>query len=132
MRKFALIAILLVALIGTFALVHATVSTTAGGADDPVVTRSYVESRVSFTAIELMEGQRLIGGDGTEIILRSGEATAIDNGYNGVSNLTLGIDLMTGNEVGENHLLLVPRGDGRGITAVTDVWVMVRGNYTIQ
>jgi len=42
------------------------------------------------------------------------------------------MDLMTGSQVVTNHLLLVPRNDGRGITAVTDIWVMVRGTYTVQ
>jgi hypothetical protein len=63
--------------------------------------------------------------------LRSGEATAIDNGYNGVANLTAGMDMMTGNNIELNHLLLVPRADGRGILATTEAWVMVRGSYSI-
>lgn len=103
-----------------------------GSETDPVVTKSYVDSRTSYSPISLTAGQKLIGGEGTEIILRSGEATAIDNGANGISDLTIGTDLMTGSQVGTNHLLLVPRNDGRGITAITDIWVMVRGTYTIQ
>ncbi|MBE6034225.1 MAG: hypothetical protein E7222_05935 [Clostridiales bacterium] len=103
-----------------------------GSESDPVVTKSYVDSKTSFSPISLTAGQKLIGGEGTEIILRSGEATAIDNGANGISDLTVGMDLMTGSQVVTNHLLLVPRNDGRGITAVTDIWVMVRGTYTVQ
>nr|WP_315023340.1 hypothetical protein [uncultured Aminipila sp.] len=103
-----------------------------GSESDPVVTKSYVDSRTSYSPISLTAGQKLIGGEGSEIILRSGEATAIDNGANGVSDLTIGTDLMTGSQVVTNHLLLVPRNDGRGITAVTDIWVMVRGTYTVQ
>lgn len=103
-----------------------------GSEADPVVTKSYVDSRTSYSPISLTAGQKLIGGEGTEIILRSGEATAIDNGANGISDLTIGTDLMTGSQVVTNHLLLVPRNDGRGITATTDIWVMVRGTYTIQ
>jgi hypothetical protein len=74
----------------------------------------------------------VLGKSGTEIILRSGEATAIDNGANGVSDITAGKDLMTGQSVGQNHLLLVPKDDGRGIQATTDLFVMVRGAYSIQ
>ncbi|MHC1721624.1 MAG: hypothetical protein AB9836_00315 [Aminipila sp.] len=103
-----------------------------GSESDPVVTKSYVDSRTSYSPISLTAGQKLIGGEGAEIILRSGEATAIDNGANGVSDLTIGTDLMTGSQVVTNHLLLVPRNDGRGIKAVTDIWVMVRGTYTVQ
>ena len=103
-----------------------------GSSNDPLVSKSYVDSKVSYTPIEVKMGQKLIGKEGTEIILRSGIATAIDNGANGVSDITGGTDLMTGANVGLNHLLLIPRDDGRGITAVTDIWVMIRGEYTIQ
>lgn len=103
-----------------------------GSENDPLVTKSYVDSAVSYTPVQLAAGQVLIGGEGTEIILRSGIATAIDNGANGVSDITAGLDLMTGADVGLNHLLLVPRDDGRGITAVTEIWVMIRGEYTIR
>ena len=49
-----------------------------------------------------------------------------------IADLTGGADLMTGASVELNHLLLVPRNDGRGITAVTDIWVMVRGEYNVN
>jgi len=103
-----------------------------GSEEDPVVSRSYVDAKTSFLPVELAEGRKLIGSGGAEIILRSGDAAAIDNGENGVSDLTSGTDLMSGDRVGLNHLLLIPRDDGRGITALTDAWVMVRGDYTIQ
>jgi hypothetical protein len=131
MKRSLIFAIALVVLLGIGAIVYAT-SDGPGAVDDPLVSRSYVQALVSFSLVELTEGQRLIGGEGTEIILRSGEATAIDNGFNGVSNLTAGADLMTGNIVELNHLLLVPRADGRGILATTEAWVMVRGSFTIQ
>ncbi|MCL1982056.1 MAG: hypothetical protein FWG53_03050 [Clostridiales bacterium] len=103
-----------------------------GSESDPVVSKSYVDAKTSFEPIQLEEGQKLIGVEGTEIILRSGEAFAIDNGENGVSDLTSGKDLMSGDQVAANHLLLVPRDDGRGIMALTEAWVMVRGGYEIQ
>jgi len=131
MKRSLVFAIIIVMILGTLAIVYA-VNDGPGSAYDPLVSRSYVQQLVSFSLVELTEGQRLIGGEGTEIILRSGEATAIDNGFNGVSNLTAGVDLMTGNIVELNNLLLVPRADGRGIHATTDAWVMVRGSFTIQ
>lgn len=114
-----------------------------GSEDDPIVTKSYVDSQIAglksggtssgtYQAVQLTAGQKLTGDEGTEVILRSGEATAIDNGANGVSDLTGGSDLMTGQSVGQNHLLLIPRNDGRGIQAITEIYVMVRGSYTIQ
>ncbi len=74
----------------------------------------------------------MLGKSGTEIILRSGEATAIDNGANGVSDITEGKDLMTGHSIGQNHLLLIPKDDGRGLQAITDLFVMIRGPYSVQ
>jgi len=130
MRKSFLVIAVLVALLLVSVVARAT-SNVPGTEDDPVVSKSYLDARITFTAVELTGGQKLIGNGGTEMILRSGEASAIDNGANGISDLTAGIDLMTGEQVGLNHLIMVPRTDGRGITALTDAWVMVRGEYEI-
>ncbi|HWQ78338.1 MAG TPA: hypothetical protein VN381_05960 [Anaerovoracaceae bacterium] len=121
----------------------AAAADTPGSEGDPVVTKSYVDSLIAqikggggasstYTVVEVKAGQSLLGGGGAEIILRSGEATALDNGANGISDITGGKDLMTGQSVGLNHLLLVPKDDGRGIHAVTDLFVMVRGSYSLQ
>ena len=132
MKKRSLIVALVVTVVLGMTLSFAAFATgTPGTENDPLVTKSYVDAKATYTPIQLTMGQKLIGDEGTEIILRSGIATAIDNGANGVSDITAGVDLMTGYDVGLNHLLLIPRNDGRGITAVTDIWVMVRGNYTI-
>lgn len=113
-----------------------------GSENDPVVTKSYVDSKIAaissdgegfvFQPVSLDAGDKLIGGEGTEIILRSGEAKAITNGTNGISDLTSGKDLSQGAAISQNHLLLVPRADGRGISAVTGTWVLIKGSYTIQ
>jgi len=123
--------------------VVAAASETPGSKEDPVVTKSYVDNQIArlmgsggstetYKAIMLTAGQKLIGHEGTEVILRSGEATAIDNGVNGISDVTGAMDLMTGQKVAQNHLLLIPRSDVRGIQATTEIWVMVRGTYTIE
>lgn len=133
--------VIIITILGLTVVVAA--SDTPGSKEDPVVTKSYVDNQIArlmgsggstetYKAIMLTEGQRLIGNEGTEVILRSGEATAIDNGANGVSDVTGAKDLMTGQNVAQNHLLLIPRSDGRGIQANTEIWVMVRGAYTIQ
>lgn len=141
-----LLTVLAICLTATVAIAVAA-SAQAGSSDDPLVTKSYVDGKIAevkqnsggssgsaatYKAISLEEGQKLIGKDGTEIILRSGEATAIDNGSNGISDLTAGKDLWTGDTVNSNHQLLVPRADGRGIKAKTIIWVMVRGDYAIE
>jgi hypothetical protein len=86
----------------------------------------------AFKVIDLNKDEKLIGAEGTEIILRSGTALAIDNGVDGVSDLTLGKDLKGGEGIFKNHHLIVPRSDGRGILATSQIWVMVKGDYQIQ
>ncbi|NCB41869.1 MAG: hypothetical protein EOM59_04540 [Clostridia bacterium] len=115
----------------------------AGTAADPVVTKSYVDalfasisegnsSAGAFQVVEVQAGAKLIGEAGTEMILRGGKATAIDNGKDGISDLTAGKDLKTGTSVSMNHLLLIPKDDGRGILCTIRSWVMVKGEYEIQ
>ena len=115
--------------------------TGAGSAADPVVTKSYVDELFAtvnqggstiFQVVEVPAGSKLIGGAGTEMILRGGKATAIDNGVDGISDLTAGKDLKSSTAVISNHLLLVPKDDGRGISCSVQSWVMVKGEYTIE
>jgi hypothetical protein len=120
---------------------------TPGSAQDPVVTKSYVDARITdlenkligsqgtssaYVPLQILQGKTLLGGVGTEIIFRSGEATAIDNGLNGISDITSGSDLRTGEPLTLNHLIVIPKEDGRGITAKTDIWVLIKGKYTIK
>ncbi|WZL72172.1 hypothetical protein QBE52_13890 [Clostridiaceae bacterium 35-E11] len=86
----------------------------------------------SFVVVQLEKGQRLVGGEGTELILRAGEANAIDSQSGGLANVTNGKDLRMGDKVDLNNLLLIPRNDGRGIIAKSNIYVMVKGSYTIQ
>ena len=129
----------------------------AGSADDPIVTKSYVDKTVEsaieayekkhsgegssgsgaaqgygFEVVKINEGEKLICGEGTEIVVRSGKAFAIDHGRDGVSDITSGSDLMSGDTAASNHLLIVPRNDGRGIKASTEVYAMVKGKYEIK
>ncbi len=77
-------------------------------------------------------GKTLVQGEtGTEMILRSGSATAVDNGKNGISDLTGGKDLRMGTNITQNHLLLIPGSDGRGIKTVGECFVMINGGYTL-
>ncbi len=103
-----------------------------GSEQDPLVTRSYVDGKVKMAVVEVAAGKQLIGSAGTEIIVRSGNATAIDTQSGGLSDVTAGKDLKMGDVAPTNHLLIVPRDDGRGIKAVTSLFVMVRGNYKVQ
>ncbi len=92
-----------------------------------------------FTVVSLEPGQFLEGKQGTEIILRAGNASVVaktfdDGTVNGLTNITTGEDMISGS-VPMNHLLFVPRSDGRGVKAEsyhTDVIFMVKGEYTIK
>lgn len=129
-----------------------------GSKEDPIVTLSYVELKLeqlkdyvdqkSFSSnqpntgdsvqsqtlevVELKKGQNLIAGAGTEIILRSGQAVAIVSSLGGLSDVTEGKDLKKDEKIPANHLLIIPRADGRGIRALTDCFVLVRGGHTIN
>lgn len=75
-------------------------------------------------------GTFILGGEGTEIILRGGSALAVCPGVNGLSNLTAGADIANGQEVPLNNLIVIPRKDGRGILIENDAYIMVRGEIT--
>ncbi len=135
---------ILILVIGTVSVYAAT---TAGSESDPLVTKSYVDAEIAkiknsqsqtggastnYEVVHLQAGDKIIGGEGTEIILRAGEATAIDNGSNGISDMTSGTELWSGNAVKSNHLILIPRADGRGVKVNTEAYFMIRGAYTIQ
>jgi hypothetical protein len=115
----------------------------AGSPSDPLVTKSYVDAQIAalrdelnaeFSPVFLTAGQILEGGGGAEIIFRSGRAAAFvpEGNINGVTDVTLGVDLMNGAMLSLNHLIIIPRTDGRGVQAVGDSWFMVKGSYSIR
>lgn len=158
MRNIRKIVLVSVAFVMLLSIVVYASGYNPGSEQDPLVTLSYVDSKINelksyidnkvsnsgtassgtastastYQIVSLQSGQKLIGKESTEIILRSGEALAIDNGANGISDLTDGKDLRSGDTVYQNHLLLVPRDDGRGIKAITEIWIMVKGGYEIK
>lgn len=85
-----------------------------------------------FAVVNLAAGKKLIGENSTEIILRSGGSKVFSPNSSGLSDITSGYDVAPGAVVAKNHLLIVPRTDGRGIQAQTSSVIMVKGNYTIQ
>ncbi|SRR6056297_122059 len=163
-RKFAVpfisIIILAVMTLGVLAI-----SYEPGSENDPVVTLSYVESRLSeivsdfqekldsiekdsansipqegtssddsgFEPILIKAGSRIYFGGNTQVILRSGAMNAIANtAGNGLADLTQGKDLKSGDQIQTNHLILVPRDDGRGANVSVDSWIMVKGEYILN
>ncbi|WP_270406784.1 hypothetical protein [Paenibacillus timonensis] len=116
--------------------------TTPGTADDPVVTKSYVDQAIQqaigggggstapsmpstgssgsspsdagIQIVEVKPGKILIAAAGAEFIVRSGKAVIYSADSNGVADLTDGKDIPNGGAVANNHLLSFPR-EGRGI-----------------
>lgn len=104
-----------------------------GSEGDPLVSRSYVDQYVKFEVVSVGQGQSLTGSaSGVEVVVRAGKAAAIGSEAGGIADLTAGVDLKTGREVPLNHLLMIPRADGRGVLARTDLVVMVRGPYEVK
>lgn len=126
-----------------------------GTSKDPLISKSYVDGKIqelknyiddkvkaggkssgnsssNLEIVELRAGQSLIGYGGTEIILRSGRALAIDSPDGGVSDITAGKDLPNNAKIEKNHLLIIPRTDGRGVYSLGETFFMVRGEYSIE
>ena len=79
-------------------------------------------------------GNSLIGDAGTEIILRysSSSTNAITSDLGGLSDLTGGVDLPNGETIPKNHLLIIPRSDGRGVSVTEYAIFMVKGSYNVN
>lgn len=123
------------------ALCTAAVLASTGSESDPLISKSYLETvflntvknETSFKLVELTKGQKIVCGEGCELILRMGDATIFATKLGGLSDVTAGIDLPNGTAMPLNHHLIVPVGDGRGITSHADaLLVLVKGNYVIK
>lgn len=143
----------------------------AGSESDPLVTKSYVDSKLGlqitdeqkkeitdgileeilpmiqssaqtsteaqandssrYVPVFVENGKIILGGEGTELILRSGKGQAYIEGVDGLVNTTTGQNVKKGN-ITANNVMIVPRDDGRGIRVTEDAWFLVRGSYEIE
>ena len=102
-------------------------------------TESAPAAQSGYEVLHLTAGQTLWAEDVCELILRAGSAAAVvslpanvEAGV-GLSDCTAGAEICSGEAIAANHLLLIPRADGRGLTVLSaDAYVMVRGAHTIQ
>ncbi|MFB5266744.1 hypothetical protein ACE41H_08085 [Paenibacillus enshidis] len=115
-----------------------------GTADDPVVTKSYVDEQIAkalggkvpsgstttpsasaptdtastanneVKIIELEPGKKLIAKAGAEFIVRNGYAVVYSMDASGAIDITDGTEIFHNQAVKKNHLLSFPR-EGRGI-----------------
>lgn len=136
---------------GLFLLIYTGIaaggSSAPGTPSDPLVTQSYVHeyvekyfaehapgsgSALEWKIVSVAAGKTLAAGAGSELILRAGRAAVTDPAGSGIPDLTSGGNLAAGAAVPANHLCLVPRADGRGFRAMTDIVVMYRGTAEIK
>ena len=96
-------------------------------AEDSVSSSSYSSTALIWNVETLYAGESFIGNAGTEIIVRSGTASVVDPSGSGIPDLTDGQNMLDGQKVPNDHLFSLPRSDGRGIQAQTEVIFMYRG-----
>lgn len=123
----------------------------AGSQSDPLVSKSYVDDKIeqvmakigsgssgtassgaTFTPVNVAVGKTIIGGEGTEMILRAGKANVVISGSEGITDATTGQALYNGHKAILNHLTIIPRADGRGFKVTEAAWFLVKGEYTIK
>lgn len=158
-RKRKVLTTVMIALLLIAAIYIVAIAADYGSADDPLISMSYlkevllpdimnqVDSRVdtalsswihdssqNYSVLQLSKGDVLIGGEGTEIIFRSGAAICISPYVDiGLSDVTQGTELLNGGALIKNHLYIIPRADNRGLKATVDQsFFMVRGTYQVN
>lgn len=88
-----------------------------------------------YEVIEMERGQKLLATESIELVLRGGTAEAIASSAGGLANLSAGTagDILMGESLPLNSLVLIPRADGRGIEITSEkAWVMVKGQYLVD
>lgn len=147
MPKIKKIAIILViVIIGSLGIFKAGMEVGAAGeakpgsVNDPLITKSYLESYISslgltgnsassgYAKVVLKKGTTLVGNEGTEIMLYSGSANAYAKSEQLV-NLTIGEACDDGMTLGKFCVYMCP-DKSAGIVAMSDVVVYVKGTYT--
>lgn len=121
-------------------LVGAAGEAKPGSVNDPLITKSYLESYISslglsgnsaasgYVRVTLKKGNTLVGNEGTEIMLYSGSANAYVKGQQLV-NLTIGEAYGDGMTLGKYCVYMCP-DKSSGVVAMSDVVLYVKGNYT--
>jgi len=84
-----------------------------------------------FKIENLKAGSTLKCGEGTELIIRTGEMKAVASASGGLSDVTAGENIDGDSVVPKNHHIVIPRDDGRGLQVVTGGAIMIKGKYEI-
>ena len=121
--------------------------TVAGTDSDPLITLSYLEMRLEnldqntegecsisnplYEVLKVDSEKILLLGGSTEIILRSGQARAFVSDKGGLADITSGNDIGMDENIPQNHLLICPLDDGRGLIFESESWIMIKGEYKL-
>lgn len=90
------------------------------------------QETTGYEVVFLHAGDCLYAASACDIMLRSGSAVCIaPDATQGIADYTDAAELLNGENLIINHMCLIPRADGRGIRAVTDIYILVQGAYTI-
>ena len=91
-----------------------------------------------FEVVMLTEGQKLMSKGSCEVSLRSGSArVVVTDAVNiaakvGLGDFTSGEELLNNDTLPQKHLVIIPRGDGRGVVVTSgEAYFMVRGEYEV-
>ena len=99
---------------------------------------SYDPSNASleqYTVLHVMQGAVVNASAACDIMLRAGEAEAVvpESAQGNLSDYTVGAEIADGQAIPLNHMILIARGDGRGIRVVSsEAYIMIRGEYTVD
>lgn len=109
-------------------------ATTTQPADNtPAPDTSVTTAPTGYVVIELTAGDAVYASDACDIMLRAGQAVCIAPDANqGIADYTDAVEIYNGQALTKNHMCLIPRGDGRGVRAVSEsVFIMIRGDYVV-
>ena len=105
----------------------------------PVFPEGTVSTGARFAVVQMQAGQILYASvNACEVIVRSGASHVVSPftvrfEEQGLSDTTDGRELYNEQAVPNNHTILIPRDDGRGIVVGEGgAWLMVRGEYRIE
>ena len=94
-----------------------------------------IASLEQYTVLHVMQGTVVNASAACDIMLRAGEAEAVvpESAQGNLSDYTVGAEIADGQAIPLNHMILIARGDGRGIRILSDeAYIMIRGEYTVD
>lgn len=91
-------------------------------------------ANASYEVVELTLGQKLVATACAEVIMRpGGKVECVSQNDMGLCDVTGGTDIFNGQPLLENHYVIIPRADGRGVLCVSEkAYLLVRGGYVIE